>query len=148
MFPWWFNVITAQKSYQLRSFFWFVFSCIKSKYMKIRTTKNSELGYFLRNVIKHKTPYFENEAKQKYRKFPCASSIRKIFRGFREIDQFLKSFCSFLKNFIHSLQSFTKWLMVLWWIQMKGLLRANISDKEIHGDTNSNPVYLSSIRNH
>ena len=36
----------CMKSVQIRSFSWSVFSCIQSKYMKIRTKKNSVLGPF------------------------------------------------------------------------------------------------------
>ena len=42
----WFHCV---KSAQIRSFFWSVFSCIQSKYRKIRTRKNSVLGHFLRS---------------------------------------------------------------------------------------------------
>ena len=38
------------KSVQTRSFFWSVFSHIDSKYGKIRTGKNSVLGYFSRST--------------------------------------------------------------------------------------------------
>ena len=34
------------KSVQIRSLFWFVFSCIQSRYRKIWTRKNSALGHF------------------------------------------------------------------------------------------------------
>ena len=34
------------KSVQIQSFFWSIFSCIQSKYGKIRTRKNSIFGYF------------------------------------------------------------------------------------------------------
>ena len=37
------------KNVQIRSFFWFVFSSIQSKYGKIRTRKNSVFGQFLRS---------------------------------------------------------------------------------------------------
>ena len=36
------------KSVQIRSFFWSIFSCIRTEYMKIRTRKNSVFGYFSR----------------------------------------------------------------------------------------------------
>ena len=35
-----------EKSVQIRSFLWFIFSCIQSKYKKIRTRKNSVFGHF------------------------------------------------------------------------------------------------------
>ena len=37
------------KSVQIRSFFWSIVSCIQSEYRKIRTSKNSVSGYFLRS---------------------------------------------------------------------------------------------------
>ena len=40
------------KSFQIRSFFWSVFSCIQSEYRKIRTWKKSVFGHFLRCVAK------------------------------------------------------------------------------------------------
>ena len=38
------------KSVQIRSFFWSVFSCIRTEYSKKRTRKNSLLGNFSRSV--------------------------------------------------------------------------------------------------
>ena len=38
------------KSVQLRCFFWFVFSCIRTEYKNIRTRKNSVVGHFSRSV--------------------------------------------------------------------------------------------------
>ena len=38
------------KSVQIRSFFWSVFSCIRTEYRKIRTRKNSVLGHFSRSI--------------------------------------------------------------------------------------------------
>ena len=38
------------KSVQIWSFFWFVFSCIRIEYRKIRTRKNSVFGHFSRSV--------------------------------------------------------------------------------------------------
>ena len=43
------------KIVQIRRFFWFIFSCSQSEYMKIRTIKNSVFGHFLRSVH-----YFES----------------------------------------------------------------------------------------
>ena len=37
------------KSVQIRSYFWFVFSCIQSEYRKIRTRKNFVFGHFSRS---------------------------------------------------------------------------------------------------
>ena len=42
------------KTVQIRSFFWSVFSCIRIKYRKIRTRKNSVLGHFLRREFEKK----------------------------------------------------------------------------------------------
>ena len=39
------------KSVQIRSFFWAVFSCIRTEYRKIQTTKNSIFGHFSRSEI-------------------------------------------------------------------------------------------------
>ena len=48
-------------SAQMRSYFWSVFSCIQSKFRKIRTRNNSVLGHFSRRnhemVIYNKTLY-------------------------------------------------------------------------------------------
>ena len=41
--------IHCVKSVQIRSYFWFVFSCIRTEYRKIRTRNNSVLGRFSRN---------------------------------------------------------------------------------------------------
>ena len=41
--------IHCVKSVQIRSFFWSVFSCIRTEYGKIRTRKNSVFGHFLRS---------------------------------------------------------------------------------------------------
>ena len=38
------------KSVQIRSFFWSVFSCIRTGYRKIRARKNSAFGHFSRSV--------------------------------------------------------------------------------------------------
>ena len=45
------NIANLQKSHcvislQIQSFFWSVFSCIQSKYRKIRTMRNSVFGHF------------------------------------------------------------------------------------------------------
>ena len=42
------------KTVQIRSFFWSVFSCIRIKYRKIRTRKNSVFGHFLRREFEKK----------------------------------------------------------------------------------------------
>ena len=38
------------KSVQIRSFFWSIFSCIRTEYRKMRTRKNSIFGHFSRSV--------------------------------------------------------------------------------------------------
>ena len=38
------------KSVQIRSYFWSVFSCIRTEYRKIRTKNNSVFGHFLRSA--------------------------------------------------------------------------------------------------
>ena len=44
------------KSVQIRSFFWSVFTCIRSEYGDLRTRKNSVFGHFSRSVhFKNKT---------------------------------------------------------------------------------------------
>ena len=42
------------KSVQIRSFFWSVFSCIRTEYRKIRIRKNSLFGHFSRSVKQNK----------------------------------------------------------------------------------------------
>ena len=42
------------KSVQIRSFFWSVFSRIRTEYGEIQTRKNSVFGHFLRSVFFHK----------------------------------------------------------------------------------------------
>ena len=46
----------------MRSFFWSVFSCIRTEYRKIRSRKNSVLGHFHAAVAKHLTmkPFNKN----------------------------------------------------------------------------------------
>ena len=44
------NIQRCVKSVQIRSFFWSVFSCIRTEYRKIRTRKNSIFGYFSRSA--------------------------------------------------------------------------------------------------
>ena len=39
------------KSVQIRSYFWSVFSCIRTEYRKIRTRNNSVSGYFSSNIL-------------------------------------------------------------------------------------------------
>ena len=47
------------KSVQIRSFFWSVFSCIRTEYRKIQTRKNSEFGHFSRhNILSTRTNFF------------------------------------------------------------------------------------------
>ena len=41
--------IHSMKSDRIRSYFWFVFSCIQLEYRKIRTRNNSVFGHFLRS---------------------------------------------------------------------------------------------------
>ena len=41
-------MLHCMKSIQSRSFFWSVFSCIRTEYRKIRTRKNSGFGHFSR----------------------------------------------------------------------------------------------------
>ena len=43
------EIVHCVKSVQIRSFFWSVFSCIRTEYRKIRTGKNSVFGHFLRS---------------------------------------------------------------------------------------------------
>ena len=43
--------IHCVKSVQIQSFFWFVFSCIRSEYRKIRTRKNSVFGHLSRSDL-------------------------------------------------------------------------------------------------
>ena len=47
----WYQIVGVKcvKSVQIRSFFWFVFSCIRTEYRKIQTRKNSVFGHFLRS---------------------------------------------------------------------------------------------------
>ena len=45
------NSLHCVKSVQIRSYFWSVFSCIQSKYRKIRTRNNSIFGHFSRSVM-------------------------------------------------------------------------------------------------
>ena len=42
--------IALRESVQIESFFWSLFSCIRTKYRKIRTRKNSVFGHFSRSV--------------------------------------------------------------------------------------------------
>ena len=42
------------KSVQIRSFFWSVFSRIRTDYGEIRTRKNSVFGHFSRSVLQRK----------------------------------------------------------------------------------------------
>ena len=39
------------KSFQIRIYFWSVFSCIQTEYRKIRTRKNSVFGHFSHSVL-------------------------------------------------------------------------------------------------
>ena len=48
------------KSVQIGSFFWSGFSCIQSKYRKIRTRKNSLFGNFSRSATMLKIPIMES----------------------------------------------------------------------------------------
>ena len=67
-------VSCCMKSVQIRSYFWFVFSCIQSKYRKIRTRNNSVFGHISRSanikffqwvkLDKDKIPYSSNKQKQ------------------------------------------------------------------------------------
>ena len=41
--------IHSMKCDRIRSYFWFVFSCIQFEYRKIRTRNNSVFGHFLRS---------------------------------------------------------------------------------------------------
>ena len=50
------------KSVQIRSFFWFVFSCIWTEYRKIRTRKNSVFGHFSSSdILNFSTKYNPHE---------------------------------------------------------------------------------------
>ena len=44
------NVFNCVKSVQLQSFFWSIFSSIRTEYRKIRTRKNSVFGHYSRSV--------------------------------------------------------------------------------------------------
>ena len=62
------------KSVQIRSFFWSVFSCIKSGYRKIRVRKNSVFGHFPRSDSGMKwVNDLETYFSQKYRFQQCYS---------------------------------------------------------------------------
>ena len=50
------NDKNCEKSVQIRSFIWSVFSCIRTKYNKIRTRKISVFGQFSRTVNIRNTP--------------------------------------------------------------------------------------------
>ena len=56
------------KSVQIRSFFWSVFSCIRTEYRKIKTRKNSMFGRFSCSVL----CYFS----ENLRPFPLMHCIR------------------------------------------------------------------------
>ena len=42
--------LNCVKSVQIRSYFWFVFSCISTEYRKVRTRNNSVFGHFSRSA--------------------------------------------------------------------------------------------------
>ena len=44
------NITHCLKSVQIRSYFWSVFSCIRTEYRKIRNRNNSVFGHFSRSV--------------------------------------------------------------------------------------------------
>ena len=56
------------ESVQIRSFFWSLFSCIQSKYRKIRTKKNSLLRLFSRSVRHHNSPFTTPVMTSKHKK--------------------------------------------------------------------------------
>ena len=51
------------KSVQIWSFFWAIFSCMRTEYRKIRTTKNSIFGHFSRSVRSNPAFHFWYSAK-------------------------------------------------------------------------------------
>ena len=63
--------LTCEKSVQIRSYFWSVFSCIRTEYRKMRTRNNSVFGHFSRNV--RSLLYF-------LRKYESSRTFRPYFR--------------------------------------------------------------------
>ena len=67
-----------------------------------------------------------------------------MFGGFHKNDKSFKIFLSiYFKKITYWFQSFTKFFspaiaLVWWWLQMKGWLLANVSNKETEGGIHSN----------
>ena len=131
-------------------FLWWITSTLRHKFLKSKQrydlqnkmSWHSDFKSFTDKLfplslrwIRRKIPDYENEAKQNRYEFPSTSSVIKYLLHFEKVAGFHRSFCLFISKSLHFyanpspnyLLSYCS--MVWWWLQMKGLLLANVSKK-------------------
>ena len=82
--------IHCVKSVQIRSYLWSVFSCIQSKYRKIRTRNNSAFGHF-----SHSDYFSKNADNKNESRIWCFIRTLKCFQFFSE------KICILMWNYLH-----------------------------------------------